>query len=52
MRVILSLAVMYNQKITQVDVNNVFLNGQLIEEVYKHKPEGFEDSQHLEYVYN
>ena len=43
-RVILSLAVLNQWVIRQVDVNNAFLNGILIEEVYMAQPEGFVDS--------
>ncbi|KAH9752991.1 retrovirus-related pol polyprotein from transposon RE1 [Citrus sinensis] len=44
-RVILSLAVMNQWQIRQVDVNNAFLNGDLTEEVYMRQPEGFVDPQ-------
>ncbi|KAH9697122.1 retrovirus-related pol polyprotein from transposon RE2 [Citrus sinensis] len=40
-RVILSLAVMQGWNVRQVDVNNAFLNGDLIEDVYMKQPEGF-----------
>ena len=39
MRIVLSLAVMKSWKIRQIDINNVFLNGQL--NVYMFQPEGF-----------
>ena len=49
-RVVLSLVVMNQWQIRQVDVNNVFLNGDLIEEVYMSQPEGFIDSKRLDFV--
>lgn len=49
-RVILSLAVMNQWKIRQVDVNNASLNGELTEEVFMDQPEGFIDAEKLEYV--
>ncbi|KAH9727669.1 retrovirus-related pol polyprotein from transposon RE1 [Citrus sinensis] len=49
-RVILSLAVMNQWQIRQVDVNNAFLNGDLTEEVYMRQPEGFVDQQRPDFV--
>lgn len=43
-RVILSLAVLNQWVVRQVDVNNAFLNGILIEDVYMAQPVGFVDS--------
>ncbi|KAH9647735.1 retrovirus-related pol polyprotein from transposon RE1 [Citrus sinensis] len=43
-RVILSLAILNHWVIRQVDVNNAFLNGILIEDVYMAQPQGFVDS--------
>ncbi|KAK9184805.1 hypothetical protein WN943_025156 [Citrus x changshan-huyou] len=43
-RVILSLAMLHHWVIRQVDVNNAFLNGILIEDVYMAQPQGFVDS--------
>ncbi|KAH9668128.1 retrovirus-related pol polyprotein from transposon RE1 [Citrus sinensis] len=40
-RVILSLAVMQGWNIRQIDINNAFLNGDLIEDVYMQQPEDF-----------
>ncbi|KAH9663759.1 retrovirus-related pol polyprotein from transposon RE1 [Citrus sinensis] len=40
-RVILSLAVMQGWNVRQIDVNNAFLNGDLIEDVFMQQPEGF-----------
>ena len=42
-RVILSLAVMNKWELKQVDVNNAFFNGILVEDVYMGQPEGFID---------
>ena len=42
-RVILSLAIMNRWQLRQVDVNNVFLNGILVEDVYMGQLEGFID---------
>ncbi|KAH9750608.1 retrovirus-related pol polyprotein from transposon RE1 [Citrus sinensis] len=49
-RIVLSLAVMNNWKLRQVDINNAFLNGELSETVYMPQPEGFENSEHPNYV--
>ncbi|KAH9768735.1 retrovirus-related pol polyprotein from transposon RE1 [Citrus sinensis] len=49
-RVVLSLAVMNQWQIKQVDVNNVFLNGDLIEKVYMSQPERFIDSKSPDFV--
>ncbi|KAH9792303.1 retrovirus-related pol polyprotein from transposon RE2 [Citrus sinensis] len=49
-RVVLSLAVMSNWKIRQVDVNNAFLNGELSEEVFMDQPEGFISAEKPDYV--
>ncbi|KAH9671623.1 retrovirus-related pol polyprotein from transposon RE1 [Citrus sinensis] len=40
-RVVLSLAAMNGWKIRQVDINNAFLNGDLVEDVFMKQPEGF-----------
>ena len=44
-RVILSLTVMNQWRIRQVDVNNAFLNRELTEEVFISQPNGFIDAQ-------
>ncbi|KAH9680638.1 retrovirus-related pol polyprotein from transposon RE1 [Citrus sinensis] len=49
-RVILSLAVLNKWVIRQVDVNNAFLNGILVEEVYMAQPEGFVNSAKLHHI--
>lgn len=41
-RLILSIAVTMGWKITHLDVNNAFLNGDLQEEIYMKQPQGFE----------
>lgn len=42
-RVILVLAVSFNWKIHQIDVNNAFLNRELQEQVFMTQPQGFVD---------
>ena len=49
-RVVLSIAVMNNWKIRQVNVNNDFLNGELSEEVFMDQPEGFISANKSDYV--
>ncbi|KAH9783149.1 retrovirus-related pol polyprotein from transposon RE1 [Citrus sinensis] len=49
-RVVLSLAVMNQWIVRQVDVNNAFLNGELSEEVFMQQPEGFVDKSKSNYV--
>ena len=49
-RVILSLAVTNYWIIRQVDVNNAFLNGILVEDVYMAQPEGFVDPEKPHHV--
>ncbi|KAH9779612.1 retrovirus-related pol polyprotein from transposon RE2 [Citrus sinensis] len=48
--VVLSLAVMNQWKIRQVDVNNAFLNGDLTEEVFMDQPEGFISTEKPDFV--
>ena len=40
-RILLSIATYYNYEIWQMDVNTTILNGNLEEEIYMMKPEGF-----------
>lgn len=49
-RVVISLAVMKQWEIRQVDVNNAFLNGELTEEVFMDQPTGFANNQKLDFV--
>ena len=49
-RVILSLPVMNNWVLRQIDINNAFLNGYMNEEVYMEQPEGFVDSSKPNHV--
>ncbi|KAH9793691.1 retrovirus-related pol polyprotein from transposon RE1 [Citrus sinensis] len=49
-RVVISLAVMKQWEIRQVDVNNAFLNGELTEEVFMDQPAGFVNNQKPEFV--
>ena len=49
-RIILSMVVMNNWKLRQIDINNAFLNGELTETVYMPQPEGFVDADHPRYV--
>ena len=49
-RVILSLAVMNKWELRQVDVNNAFLNGILVEDVYMGQQEGFIDPSRPHHV--
>ncbi|KAH9684881.1 retrovirus-related pol polyprotein from transposon RE1 [Citrus sinensis] len=49
-RVVLSIAVMNNWILRQIDVNNAFLNGILDEEVYMAQPEDFVNSQKPQHI--
>ncbi|KAH9677669.1 reverse transcriptase Ty1/copia-type domain-containing protein [Citrus sinensis] len=49
-RVVLSIAVMNNWVLRQIDVNNAFLNGFLDEEVYMSQPEGFIDPHKPQHI--
>ncbi|KAG6383093.1 hypothetical protein SASPL_157163 [Salvia splendens] len=46
-RIVLSLAVSLGWQITHLDVNNVFLNGELKEDIYMKQSLGFEWGGHL-----
>ena len=50
-KVLFSLAVHFGQDIQQVDINNAFLNGELMKDVYISQPAGFVDSKFPSYVY-
>lgn len=41
-QVILTLALTHKWGVQQIDINNAFLNGTLLEEIYMHQPPGFE----------
>ena len=47
---VLSLAVMNNWPLRQLDVNNAFLQGNLNEDVYMEQPQGFVDKDKPDYV--
>ena len=47
---VLSLAVMNNRPLRQLDVNNAFLQGNLNEDVYMEQPQGFVDKDKPDYV--
>ena len=49
-RVILSLVVMHNWTVRQLDVNNAFLHGILTENVFIYQPEGFVHPQFPSHV--
>lgn len=49
-RVVLQLAVSSGWVIKQLDVNNAFLHGTLIEEVYVSQPAGFVDKDRPDHV--
>ena len=49
-QLVLSIAVMKNWGVIQLDVNNAFLNGDLVEDVYMMQPEGFIDKAQPNHV--
>ena len=49
-RLILSVALSHNWSLKQLDVNNVFLHGQLNEQVFMHQLAGFIDQSHPHHV--
>ncbi|PKU87366.1 Retrovirus-related Pol polyprotein from transposon TNT 1-94 [Dendrobium catenatum] len=49
-RMLITVALNRNWKVTQLDVSNAFLHGELEDEVYMKQPRGFEDAQHPTHV--
>lgn len=49
-RIVLSLATTFNWSLHQLDVKNVFLHGELQEEVYMQQPQGFISTEFPSYV--
>ena len=49
-RLLLAYACSKNVKLYQMDIKSTFLNGELEEEVYIEKPEGFQLSKNTDYV--
>lgn len=45
-RIILSLVVMNNWRSRHVDINNAFLNGEIIGTIYMPQPKGFMNQDH------
>ena len=51
-RILLAIAAYYEYEIWQMDVKIIFLNGNLIEDVYMTQLEGFLNPENSENVYN
>ncbi|PKU81771.1 putative mitochondrial protein [Dendrobium catenatum] len=49
-RMLLTIALHHNWAVTQLDISNAFLHGDLHDAVYMKQPRSFEDAQHLQYV--
>ncbi|KAI0493266.1 hypothetical protein KFK09_027542 [Dendrobium nobile] len=49
-RMLLTIALHHNWAVTQLDISNAFLHGDLHDKVYMKQPRGFEDAQHSQYV--
>ena len=49
-RIVLTIALSRGWSVRKLDINNVFLNGILQEEVFMSQPQGFVDEKHPEYV--
>jgi len=49
-RAIISMVVIKGWSLHQMDINNVFLHGDLHEEVYMEQPPGYVDQTHLNLV--
>lgn len=50
-RLVLTIALHYNWKIRQLDVESAFLHGHLTEEVYMAQPQGYVDPAFPTHVY-
>jgi hypothetical protein len=50
-RILLAYACAHNIKLYQMDVNSVFLNGYINEEVFVEQPLGFKDDKKSNYIY-
>ncbi|MCO5565136.1 hypothetical protein L7F22_018807 [Adiantum nelumboides] len=51
-RAVIAIVVAKGWILHQMDVKNAFLHGDLQEEVYMEQPPGFQDTSHLDYVYD
>ena len=49
-RIVLTISLANNWCVRQLDINNAFLNGDLLEEVYREQPPSFVDPKRLDLV--